>query len=90
MFEKALPIKRISIDTQYDESGSGIQPMVLTVTELQKVLCLSRKTVYDLVNQPGFPSFRVGSRILINRAALQRWLDKQTEQKQIGSITFSV
>lgn len=85
MFEKALPMGKLTICPQNDETQTEIQPMVLSVKDLQTALGLSRKTVYDLVKTPGFPSFHVGGRILINKAALQRWMDEQTGNDQAAA-----
>ena len=45
------------------------QPM--TFDELRPVFC------DELVKQEHFPAFRIGQRILVNRAGLQRWIDAQ-------------
>ncbi len=49
--------------------------ITLTVDELVDELHISRKTAYELVREPDFPSFNIGKRILINRKGLQRWVD---------------
>ncbi len=49
--------------------------ITLTVDELVDELHISRKTAYELVREPGFPSFNIGKRILINREGLQRWVN---------------
>ncbi len=80
MFQKALLNVPISSHPKEKQSVTDTLPMVMDVKELEKALCISRKTAYDLVKKPDFPSFRVGGRILINRAGLQRWIDQQSEQ----------
>ena len=54
--------------------------LTLSVDELAEELHISSPTAYDLVKEPDFPSFRIGKRILVNRAALQRWIDQKSEQ----------
>ena len=49
-------------------------------------LRISRPNAYELVKQPGFPAFRLGKRLVINRAALQRWLDVQVNQSLDSSV----
>lgn len=49
--------------------------ITLTVDELVDELHISRKTAYELVRAPDFPSFNIGKRILISREGLQRWVD---------------
>lgn len=55
-------------------------PLTLTVPEVGGVLgLLSRAKAYDLARREGFPSMRIGTRILVPRDKLIRWIDKQTE-----------
>lgn len=51
--------------------------MTLTMAELADELHISLPTARKLVRKSGFPAFSIGSRILINREGLQRWLDGQ-------------
>lgn len=48
-------------------------PLTLRVEDIQKILRLSRASAYELIKQEGFPSVRVGRRILIPRDAFFRW-----------------
>jgi excisionase family DNA binding protein len=52
-------------------------PLVLTVSDLQKVLRVSRVKAYELVNQQGFPTVRFGRVIRIPRDGLLKWLEAQ-------------
>ena len=45
---------------------------VLTVRELMDFLRVGRKKAYELIHTSGFPSFRVGRKVLINRDGLIR------------------
>ena len=54
-------------------------PLTLTVPEVGEALGISRAKAYDLVRSEGFPSIRIGTRILVPRDKLIRWIDKQTE-----------
>lgn len=54
-------------------------PLTLTVPEVGEVLAISRAKAYDLARSEGFPSMRIGTRILVPRDKLIRWTDKQTE-----------
>ncbi len=53
--------------------------MTLSVSEAADILGVSRPSLYQLIDKPGFPSFRVGRRVLISRAGLARWVEQQTE-----------
>ena len=57
-------------------------PLTLTVPEVGGVLGLSRAKAYDLVRREGFPSMRIGTRILVPRDRLIRWIDEQTEARE--------
>ena len=50
--------------------------MTLTVDDLAKQLNISRNTAYALADRKDFPSFRIGRRLLVNRALLQEWMDQ--------------
>ena len=54
-------------------------PLTLTVPEVGEALGISRAKAYDLVRSEGFPSMRIGTRILVPRDKLIRWIDKETE-----------
>lgn len=54
-------------------------PLTLTVPEVGEVLGISRAKAYDLARREGFPSMRIGTRILVPRDKLIRWIDKETE-----------
>lgn len=57
-------------------------PLTLTVPEVGEVLGLSRAKAYDLARSEGFPSMRIGRRILVPRDKLIRWIDEQTEVRE--------
>lgn len=57
----------------------GDLPLTLTVPEVGEVLGISRAKAYDLARSEGFPSMRIGARILVPRDKLIRWIDEQTE-----------
>ena len=50
------------------------EPMCLAVDDLCEILGVSRPTAYELVHRDGFPTIRVGRRILVPRAGLEKWL----------------
>ena len=53
--------------------------LCLTVEDLCDLLQVSRPTAYNLVHMEGFPVIRLGRRLLIPRAGLERWLAEHTE-----------
>ena len=48
----------------------------ITVNELSEFLGIGRATAYHLVNSEGFPSFRIGKKVLIDVDALNVWMRK--------------
>ena len=60
----------------------GDLPLTLTVPEVGEVLGISRAKAYDLARSEGFPSMRIGTRILVPRDKLIRWIDEQTEAQK--------
>lgn len=62
--------------------GYGDLPLTLTVPEVGEALGISRAKAYDLVRSEGFPSMRIGTRILVPRDKLIRWIDEQTEARE--------
>ena len=56
------------------------QSMAISVDEMAELLNISRPSAFTLAHSEGFPAFRVGRRLLINRAGLQSWMDEQTRR----------
>lgn len=54
----------------------GSERLVFTVEEARRQLGLSKGLMHEAVRSGQIPSIRVGRRILIPRAALQRLLEK--------------
>lgn len=67
--------------------GSGLRGhaalekrLCLTVPEAAAMLGLSRNFGYELVKQGQLPAIRLGKRLLIPRAALEKMLEKSVSQ----------
>jgi excisionase family DNA binding protein len=56
------------------------EKVALTVSETAAALGVSRPTVYKLLRRADFPGFRVGSRQLVSREGLARWVAEQAER----------
>ena len=59
------------IYTSYDEL-----PIMLSVPQLAVVLNISRSGAYALARTEGFPSLKIGSRIVIPKGKLQNWINE--------------
>lgn len=61
--------------TSYDEL-----PLMLSVPEVAAVLGISRAGTYELVKSEGFPSLKIGSRIVVPKEKFIDWIDCQTSR----------
>jgi excisionase family DNA binding protein len=59
-----------------------LQPL-LTIPAVAKMLCVSRPTVYTLIDTEGLPIIKLGRSVRISPISLQKWL-AQHEQEQGG------
>lgn len=55
--------------------------LLLTVSDLRKLLHLGRDKCYDLMHNPAFPSIRIGNRYFVQSKALFKWLDSYQGKK---------
>lgn len=55
--------------------------LTLTPEEAAKQLGVSMPTMYQLCNKKGFPSVRVGRKIIIPLASLEKWLEAQATER---------
>ena len=53
-------------------------PLMLSVIEVAGLLGISRSSAYELVQTPGFPVIRIGSRIIVPRDKLIAWIDEKS------------
>ena len=55
-------------------------PMMLSVSQVTKVLGISRTRSYELVNEKGFPKIKIGTRIVVPKDEFKLWIQKQIEK----------
>lgn len=48
----------------------------LTVKEIMELLKIGRGTAYKLVNEDGFPAYRIGGNIRVRKCDLDEWLSQ--------------
>lgn len=53
---------------------------VLTVKDLMLILGISRGKAYELAHSNEFHTVKVGTKILIPKTSLQRWLNGETDE----------
>ena len=54
-----------------------VEKLTLNITEAAAMLGVSRPSMYNILHRDGFPSFKIGGRVMISRAGLERWVDEQ-------------
>lgn len=59
-----------------DPRGSDERPPVLTITEAASLLRISRNSAYEAARRGEIPTIRLGRRLLVPRAALERLLEQ--------------
>lgn len=59
-----------------------VEKLTYSVTEAAEALGVSRPTIYELIRREGFPTFKVGSRVLISRQRLAEWVDQQAGKER--------
>lgn len=62
-----------AIYTSYEEL-----PLFLNAETLAKLLGVSVSSCYELMHEKGFPAIRIGSRLVVPKEKLQRWIDEKT------------
>jgi len=70
---------------EQEASEEALQPMTLSLKQLEQVMGISHNTALKLAHTPGFPSFYVGKRLMINREMLQAWMDQQCDTNKRAS-----
>lgn len=64
---------KTSVCRSYDEL-----PLFLNANLVSQVLGVSISTAYELMNEPGFPVLRVGSRMVVPKEKFTQWVDAQS------------
>ncbi|HEY4035660.1 MAG TPA: helix-turn-helix domain-containing protein [Ktedonobacteraceae bacterium] len=72
-----------SLFQENDDITSQLLPL-LTIPAVAKILCVSRPTIYTLIDSEGLPIIKFGRSVRISPISLQKWL-AQHEQEQGGS-----
>ena len=66
-----------SIYKSYDEL-----PLLLNAKQLADLLGVPDSSVYELIQGDGFPSLRIGKRIVIPKEELREWITARTKEVQ--------
>lgn len=55
-------------------------PLTLSVREAAKRLGVPVSTMYEIVKSEGFPTIRIGTRILVSAKGLEEWVDRKARE----------
>ena len=64
---------KLSVYESYDDL-----PLFLNAKMVAQVLGVSISTAYELLNDPGFPTLRVGSRMVVPKEKFIQWAEGQS------------
>ena len=70
---------KLSVYKSYDDL-----PLFLNAKMVAQVLGVSISTAYELFHEPGFPTLRVGSRMVVPKEKFIQWVEEHTKG---GAIT---
>ncbi len=59
--------------TTYDEL-----PLFLNAEMVAKLLGISISSSYELMHEKGFPSLRIGSRLIVPKEKFRQWVEEKT------------
>ena len=63
---------KISTYNNYEEL-----PLFLNADLVSKVLGIAPSSAYELMHEKGFPSLRIGNRIVVPKEQFQQWVEEQ-------------
>lgn len=52
-------------------------PLFLNADLVSKVLGIAPSSAYELMHEKGFPSLRIGNRIVVPKEQFQQWVEEQ-------------
>ena len=65
---------KTSVYKSYDDL-----PLFLNADAVAKVLGVSPSSAYELMHEPGFPTLRIGSRMVVPKEQFVQWVSAPTQ-----------
>jgi len=53
-------------------------PLMLNANQLSKTLSISRAGAYELMHSKGFPTLRIGKRMMVSKDQLIKWVETRS------------
>ena len=72
--------QRVFIKILNSKGGIPVEKSTMSVQELSSLMGISLPKAYELVKEPGFPTIKVGTRILIPIEGFNEWLKRKYEE----------
>ena len=79
--ERIRPTNRkveVSLKTSVYKSYDNL-PLFLKAETVGKVLGVSPSSAYELMHEPGFPTLRIGSRMVVPKEQFVQWVSAHTQ-----------
>ena len=54
-------------------------PLLLNAKQLAELMGVSISTVYELMREEGFPTLKIGKRIVVPKEELRAWISEQVK-----------
>jgi excisionase family DNA binding protein len=64
---------------QQDGTTAVVEPLLVKVDEAERILSLSRSTIYELLRRGELASVKVGAARRIPMTALRKWVEEHTQ-----------
>ena len=68
----------VSLKTSIYKSYNDL-PLFLNADAVAKVLGVSPSSAYELMHEPGFPTLRIGSRMVVPKEQFVQWVSAHTQ-----------
>ena len=67
-----------SMATQFDQL-----PLMLNAQQIAETLGLSRAGAYELLHSKGFPTLKVGKRLMVSKENFISWINRNSQSESI-------
>ena len=67
-----------SMATQFDQL-----PLMLNAQQIAETLGLSRAGAYELLHSKGFPTLKVGKRLMVSKENFISWINRNSQSESV-------
>lgn len=57
-------------------------PIMLSVNDVKDILGVSRAHIYNIFHSEGFPTVKIGNRLIVSKESLKRWLEEKEQENK--------